>query len=423
MPVADTWTERKLFGDNNIQEEVQSWLLHDVERVCNYPQWLEKSVGMSKVYPERASPSEFSLVAEDNKALMVCDHEDDSFCLGTVVRGCGIIMPVNLGDAVQARFAFAINPRDGTFSRFISTLYKSGRIALTEYCGSSTSRLAKTIIFHRDHPDKTLGAVNVAEEAFPDVWEAESQGEHPRSFYHCLNPQPAHSGIRLWSAFVAMYPSEMQGWKTLKITTTVEGLGLPPAKHTHSVSALVQLFCDGNDIQELRQSYVQDLFAKAVGKPLQGVESGDDRLSIESLSENSGLLEPPAAPSSSTVKKRGEEHPCSDCGARFRRKYELNRHFQSVHIGVRKHACDICLKSFTQASHVRVHIETVHNKSKTCTCELCGQSFGTKHKLVRHQRSVHERLRPHACSICEAAYYQSSDLKRHMRKKHEVVSI
>ncbi|KAJ8902744.1 hypothetical protein NDN08_006064 [Rhodosorus marinus] len=424
MSVLDSWTETEFLRDKTIPEPVRGWLLHDIERVCDYPQWLEKSIGMSKVFPESTSPSDLLRVVDDNKKLLVCDHEDDFFCLGTVVRGFVSMIPVKLGEAAQTRFAIAISPIDGTLRNFLSTLHKSGRIAFTEYCSpTATSKLAKTVIFHRDHPGKILGAVDVAEEGFPDIWEGDSQGEHPPSFFQSLRPQQPIAETRLWSAFVAMCPSQMQGWKTLQYTTTVEGTGLPPAKQTYSVPTFSRLFFDGQDMQDIRQSYVEDLFTMALGKPRLSVECGDDRLSIESLSENSGLLESPSAPNSPKLEKSGDEQLCSECGARFKRKYELNRHFQSVHVGVRKHACDICLKYFTQASHVRVHIETVHNKTKTSECDLCGQSFGTKHKLVRHKRSVHERLRPHACTICGAAYFQNSDLRRHLKKSHETTSV
>lgn len=38
--------------------------------------------------------------------------------------------------------------------------------------------------------------------------------------------------------------------------------------------------------------------------------------------------------------------PCPDCGKKFKRKFDLNRHRVTVHLGVRNFPCDLCGKRF-----------------------------------------------------------------------------
>ena len=40
------------------------------------------------------------------------------------------------------------------------------------------------------------------------------------------------------------------------------------------------------------------------------------------------------------------EWPCPDCGKKFKRKFDLNRHRVTVHLGVRNFPCDLCGKRF-----------------------------------------------------------------------------
>ena len=40
------------------------------------------------------------------------------------------------------------------------------------------------------------------------------------------------------------------------------------------------------------------------------------------------------------------EWPCPDCGKKFKRKFDLNRHRVTVHLGVRNFPCYLCGKRF-----------------------------------------------------------------------------
>ena len=49
-----------------------------------------------------------------------------------------------------------------------------------------------------------------------------------------------------------------------------------------------------------------------------------------------------------------------DCGKKFKRKFDLNRHRVTVHLGVRNFPCDLCGKRFADMKDMTRHKNAVH---------------------------------------------------------------
>ena len=49
-----------------------------------------------------------------------------------------------------------------------------------------------------------------------------------------------------------------------------------------------------------------------------------------------------------------------DCGKKFKRKFDLNRHRVTVHLGVRNFPCDLCGKRFADMKDMNRHKNAVH---------------------------------------------------------------
>lgn len=82
---------------------------------------------------------------------------------------------------------------------------------------------------------------------------------------------------------------------------------------------------------------------------------------------------------------------CPNCSRMFVEKIQLERHFQ-VHLKVEKktkHRCLKCLKYFNRNPDLVRHSKTVHQE-KSYECDLCpSRRFGTKFEVLRHFRTVH----------------------------------
>ena len=48
-----------------------------------------------------------------------------------------------------------------------------------------------------------------------------------------------------------------------------------------------------------------------------------------------------------------KRHACDKCGKTFGRLSDLNRHYSSVHEGLRNHQCDQCDKAYGQYAHLK----------------------------------------------------------------------
>ena len=95
----------------------------------------------------------------------------------------------------------------------------------------------------------------------------------------------------------------------------------------------------------------------------------------------------------------------------------LENHIKLVHFGENYPTCDQCGKRFTKDSDLERHQNSVHeNKSEPVTCEICGESFSNLHK----NRSLASHMKNHdksnlECLECGKSYKTTYNLTAHMK--------
>ena len=120
---------------------------------------------------------------------------------------------------------------------------------------------------------------------------------------------------------------------------------------------------------------------------------------------------------------RHKKYGCDDCGKEFNRKFNLERHIETVHLNMfkKEHKCDICEKAFGRRDVLQRHVLLIHLSPKKFKCQKCDMSFANKENLKRHFESNHHENRPHVCDQCGKAFGHQCTLRVHMENVHENV--
>ena len=84
----------------------------------------------------------------------------------------------------------------------------------------------------------------------------------------------------------------------------------------------------------------------------------------------------------------------------------------------KKHECPHCHKCLASKQSLQRHIDTVHLGLKPFKCDFCDKSFGEKGNLDKHISDVHLRLKPFKCDDCDKSFARKSDLNRHIASMH-----
>ncbi|CAG2121741.1 unnamed protein product, partial [Medioppia subpectinata] len=114
----------------------------------------------------------------------------------------------------------------------------------------------------------------------------------------------------------------------------------------------------------------------------------------------------------------------ADCGRRFKRIYELQRHYLTVHNCKKPFKCHKCDKRFQKRSSLSKHKSIYHSGTGApkmpyqCAYEDCGQAFDQRFKLVAHTNKEHTLEQPYACDQCSRRFSMQSYLSRHMSRVH-----
>ncbi|KAF5269137.1 hypothetical protein FQR65_LT02437 [Abscondita terminalis] len=130
---------------------------------------------------------------------------------------------------------------------------------------------------------------------------------------------------------------------------------------------------------------------------------------------------------------------CSFCLKLYRRKHDLKRHLNNIHLKaiqyvchlcnipfyeafqltrhLRQHngfvRCGLCLKEYSILRDLKLHISAAHDNSALCQCGTCGQSF-PKVRYLREHMHDHDRSIIYKCHICTEEFKESRDLSRHL---------
>ncbi|XP_041377362.1 uncharacterized protein LOC121389780 [Gigantopelta aegis] len=116
---------------------------------------------------------------------------------------------------------------------------------------------------------------------------------------------------------------------------------------------------------------------------------------------------------------RGKIIPCSVCDKLFATHDHLRRHYNTVHLKLKKHFCphEGCDMKFAFRRSLTSHVNMVHLKLRLfpCTWPNCDRKFYAKKHLTVHLR-IHNDEKPHKCSICNYACRQRAALNWHMKK-------
>lgn len=137
----------------------------------------------------------------------------------------------------------------------------------------------------------------------------------------------------------------------------------------------------------------------------------------------------------------GRLYKCEMCDREFKKKSNMKKHLQLVHLKLELFVCEICArtfkysrsyiehkrkhtgerpfkcdfdscdKSFTTTKQKRLHVN-VHHLARTYTCEHCKKKFKYELYLKKHIREEHSE-RTFKCNLCEFTAKQRSLLKKH----------
>lgn len=94
---------------------------------------------------------------------------------------------------------------------------------------------------------------------------------------------------------------------------------------------------------------------------------------------------------SSSKDKRSRRFGCHRCLYRFRTRGDFQKHFDTVHLGIRNHICQTCGARFGERGNLTKH-EKRHAGLRVfkCLVPFCEKSFVLRDGLSRHERLVHK---------------------------------
>jgi len=105
---------------------------------------------------------------------------------------------------------------------------------------------------------------------------------------------------------------------------------------------------------------------------------------------------------------------CPDCFRSFDNKRAVDCHREAVHLGIRT-VCPLCDKPVTRLD---LHVRMVHTELPEWPCPDCGKKFKRKFDLNRHRVTVHLGVRNFPCDLCGKRFADMKDMTRHKNAVH-----
>jgi len=105
---------------------------------------------------------------------------------------------------------------------------------------------------------------------------------------------------------------------------------------------------------------------------------------------------------------------CPDCFRSFDNKRAVDCHREAVHLGIRT-VCPLCEKPVTRLD---LHVRMVHTELPEWPCPDCGKKFKRKFDLNRHRVTVHLGVRNFPCDLCGKRFADMKDMTRHKNAVH-----
>lgn len=110
--------------------------------------------------------------------------------------------------------------------------------------------------------------------------------------------------------------------------------------------------------------------------------------------------------------------PCLHCEKQFTCSMSLTNHVALNHMtDCQKLPCEICGEMFPVGDLLRRHVSK-HSKWFECTYEGCSRKFKNKFSLRYHTQSVHMPAKDAKCPTCGASFKTDLKLECHMKLIH-----
>ena len=131
----------------------------------------------------------------------------------------------------------------------------------------------------------------------------------------------------------------------------------------------------------------------------------------------------------------GRPYQCEKCGLAFLKQFNLKKHVDSVHLGVRGHMCDKCGQGFYKRAVMVRHQKTscsgnpqyanmvtnneARKHKKSFNCSQCTSTFNDvemlKHHMVKHHLNIPSKFE---CHHCGKAFVMLTGFKHHLAIYH-----
>lgn len=114
-----------------------------------------------------------------------------------------------------------------------------------------------------------------------------------------------------------------------------------------------------------------------------------------------------------TDKTKSKMYACKVCNTIFKHSSYLNIHMR-VHTGETPYMCYVCGKTFISQGKLTHHMKR-HSDVKEHKCDQCDRAYHERFQLKKHINIVHKGIRLFSCSLCETSKFTTrKSLGQHM---------